>query len=50
VFINKKLQNGDYMNNAPKEIVEKERAKFDDLVLKEQKIEENLKLLRSIDH
>jgi valyl-tRNA synthetase len=50
VFINKKLQNGDYMNNAPKEVVEKERAKFDDLVQKEQKIEENLKLLRSIDH
>jgi valyl-tRNA synthetase len=50
VFINKKLQNGDYINNAPKEVVEKERTKFDDLVQKEQKIEENLKLLRSIDH
>jgi valyl-tRNA synthetase len=50
VFINKKLQNDDFMNNAPKEVVEKERTKFDDLVQKEQKIEDNLKLLRSIDH
>ncbi len=48
-FINKKLQNDDFMSNAPKEVVEKERVKFDDLVRKEQKIEENLKLLRSID-
>jgi valyl-tRNA synthetase len=48
VFINKKLQNDDFINNAPKEVVEKERTKFDDLVQKEQKIEDNLKLLSSI--
>jgi valyl-tRNA synthetase len=48
-FLNKKLQNDDFMSNAPREVVEKERIKFDDLVKKEQKIEENLKLLRSID-
>ena len=48
-FLNKKLQNDDFMSNAPREVVEKERVKFDDLVQKEQKIEENLKLLRSID-
>ncbi|HTZ17686.1 MAG TPA: valine--tRNA ligase, partial [Dissulfurispiraceae bacterium] len=48
LFINKKLRNDDFISNAPKDVVEKERAKFDDLVLKEQKIEENLKLLSSI--
>jgi len=33
-FLNKKLQNDDFMSNAPREVVEKERIKFDDLVKK----------------
>ncbi|HMK55130.1 MAG TPA: valine--tRNA ligase [Dissulfurispiraceae bacterium] len=48
-FINKKLQNDDFINNAPRDVVDKERAKFDDLVQREQKMAENLTLLRSID-
>ena len=47
-FINKKLQNSDFISNAPREVVEKERAKFNDLVQREQKVAENLTLLRSI--
>ncbi len=47
-IINKKLLNEDFLKNAPEEVVEKEKNKFDDLVQKKQKIEDNLKLLKTI--
>lgn len=47
-FLNKKLLNEDFLRNAPKDIVEKERNKFNDLIQKRKKIEENLKLLKTV--
>ncbi len=48
-FLNKKLRNEDFINNAPKAVLEKDKAKFSDLVNKREKIEENMKLLESIE-
>lgn len=47
--INKKLSNEDFVKNAPQAIVEKERVKFGDLTHKKVKIEENIKLLKTIE-
>jgi valyl-tRNA synthetase len=47
-FLNKKLLNEDFLKNAPKDIVQKERAKFNDFVNKKEKIEENIELLNRI--
>jgi valyl-tRNA synthetase len=46
--LNKKLFNEDFMKNAPEAIVQKEKAKFDDLIYKIGKVEENIKLLKTI--
>lgn len=48
-FLNKKLLNEDFLSNAPKAIVEKEKAKFDVLVQKKEKIEDNMRLLKRIE-
>ncbi|MBI5212215.1 MAG: valine--tRNA ligase [Nitrospirae bacterium] len=47
-MLNKKLSNEDFLKNAPKSIVEKERAKFDDFAHKKEKIEENIKILNAV--
>ncbi|HIJ59820.1 MAG TPA: valine--tRNA ligase [Nitrospirae bacterium] len=48
VLIKKKLSNEDFLKNAPQQIVEKEKAKFDTLSTKKEKTAENLKLLKTI--
>ena len=48
-FLNKKLLNEDFLKNAPKSVLEKDKAKFNDLLAKKGKIEENIGLLESID-
>jgi valyl-tRNA synthetase len=48
VFLNKKLLNEDFLKRAPKDIVQKEREKFNDFVNKKEKIEENIDLLKQI--
>ncbi|MDI6801627.1 MAG: valine--tRNA ligase [Thermodesulfovibrionales bacterium] len=45
---NKKLLNEDFLANAPKSVVEKENARFNDLIQKREKIEDNLKLLKTV--
>lgn len=45
--LNKKLLNEDFLRNAPKTVVEKEKAKFGDLAHRKDKIEENIKLLKA---
>lgn len=47
--LNKKLQNDNFLKNAPKAVVEKEKAKYDDLVHKKAKIEENIRLLKTVE-
>lgn len=47
--IDKKLSNEDFVKNAPQAVVEKERVKFGDLTHKKVKIEENIKLLKTIE-
>ncbi|MFZ5996090.1 MAG: valine--tRNA ligase [Nitrospirota bacterium] len=47
-FLNKKLQNEDFLRNAPKQVLEKDKAKYDDLIAKKGKIEETLSLLKTI--
>jgi len=47
-FFNKKFLNEDFLKNAPKDIVQKERARFNDLINKKEKIEENIKMLKQI--
>lgn len=48
VFLNKKLLNEDFLRNAPKNVLEKDQAKHDDLISKRSKLEEHFKLLNTI--
>jgi valyl-tRNA synthetase len=45
--VNRKLANESFMAKAPKEVVEKEQKKMDDMLIKEKKIEEGLEALSS---
>lgn len=47
-FLNKKLMNEDFLANAPKDVVEKDKARFDELAKKHDKIADNLTLLKAI--
>jgi valyl-tRNA synthetase len=47
-FLSRKLLNEDFLTNAPKNVLEKDKSKHDDLLIKRAKIEENLKLLETI--
>lgn len=47
-FLNKKLMNEDFLKSAPKNVVEKDRARFEELVKKNDKIADNLNLLKTI--
>lgn len=45
LFLNKKLLNEDFLKRAPKEIVEKEKEKYNNYLKKKEKILENIKKL-----
>ncbi len=47
-FLNKKLMNEDFLRNAPREIVAKEKKRFDELVQKKEKVEDNIRLFMTI--
>ena len=47
-FLNKKLLNEDFLNNAPKNVLEKDKTKHDELLTKRTKLDENLNLLKTI--
>ncbi|MCX8034324.1 MAG: valine--tRNA ligase [Thermodesulfovibrio sp.] len=47
-FLNKKLMNEDFIKNAPKDVVEKDKEKYEELLTRRDKIKENLKVLEEI--
>ncbi len=47
-FVSKKLSNEDFLKNAPADIIEKEREKFNILAEKSQKTSESIKILKTI--
>jgi valyl-tRNA synthetase len=48
-FLNKKLMSDDFLKRAPKEVVEKEQAKFQELVLKNERLEGSINRLREME-
>jgi len=48
-IVSKKLSNEDFLKNAPSEVVEKERKRYEDFSHRKSKVTENLKLLRTIE-
>jgi valyl-tRNA synthetase len=48
-FLNKKLQNEDFLKNAPKHVLEKDRTKFEELLAQKTKIEDNRGVLKTIE-
>jgi valyl-tRNA synthetase len=47
-FINKKLLNEDFLKRAPKEVVEKERGKYDDHIRMQERIMSSIKILKGV--
>ncbi|MCL0036998.1 class I tRNA ligase family protein, partial [Thermodesulfovibrionales bacterium] len=47
-FLNKKLLNADFLSSAPKSVLQKDKARFDDLLSRKDKIEETLKLFDAV--
>ncbi len=47
-FLNRKLQSEDFLKRAPTEVVEKERAKFQELVLKDERLEGSIHRLKEM--
>jgi valyl-tRNA synthetase len=47
-FLNKKLHNEDFLLRAPKEVVEKERVKCEELTMRKERIIESIKKLREV--
>jgi valyl-tRNA synthetase len=47
-FLNKKLHNEDFLLRAPKEVVEKEKAKYEELSMRKERIKESIKKLREV--
>jgi valyl-tRNA synthetase len=47
-FLNKKLSNEDFLLRAPKEVVEKERVKCEELSMRKERIMESIKKLREV--
>lgn len=45
-FLRKKLSNEEFLNNAPQKVVQKDKAKFEELSIKLTKIEKNLMILK----
>lgn len=48
IFLDKKLSNEDFLKNAPQNIVEKDKTKYNEYMKKIQKITSNLKLLKTV--
>ena len=46
-FIDRKLMNEDFLKKAPKDVVEKEKAKHSELAAKKQRIKENINKLKA---
>jgi valyl-tRNA synthetase len=49
LFLNKKLINEDFLQRAPKEIVEKEREKYENLINMKEKIIQSIKMLKDVE-
>ncbi len=47
-FLNKKLMNEDFIKNAPKDVVQKDKEKYEELLVRNDKIKENLKILEEL--
>jgi valyl-tRNA synthetase len=47
-FLNKKLHNEDFLLRAPREVVEKEKAKYEELSMRKERIKESIKKLREV--
>jgi valyl-tRNA synthetase len=47
-FLNKKLHNEDFLLRAPKEVVEKERVKCEELTMRKERIIESIKKLKEV--
>jgi len=45
-FLSKKLRNRDFLGRAPAEVVEKEKAKYEELILRQERILESIKTLK----
>lgn len=48
IFLKKKLLNEEFMKKAPKEVVEKERSKYEDLLIRKERIFESIKKLKEV--
>jgi len=47
-FLNKKLASEDFLKRAPKEVVEKERARYQELVLKDERLDGTIQRLKEM--
>jgi len=47
-FLNKKLTSEDFLKRAPKEVVEKERARYQELVLKDERLDGTIQRLKEM--
>jgi valyl-tRNA synthetase len=47
-FLNKKLNNEDFLLRAPKEVVDKEKAKYEELNMRKERIIESMKKLKEV--
>lgn len=47
-FLNKKLLNEDFLKRAPKEVVEKEKEKYDDHISMQERIISSIKILKGV--
>jgi len=47
-FLNRKLLNEDFLQRAPEDVVRKEKAKYEELAAKKERIEDNIKKMREI--
>jgi len=47
-FLNKKLTSEDFLKRAPKEVVEKERARYQEFVLKDERLEGTIQRLKEM--
>ena len=47
-FLNKKLMNEDFIKNAPQDVVNKDKEKYEELLIKSDKIKENVSVLEEL--
>ena len=47
--LNKKLFNEDFLQRAPREIVDKEKAKYEELIIIKRRIMESIKMLEDVE-